>query len=362
MSKMPDDAIDAEIVEENKAVVLGEIKYPVNIIDLEILLDEYKDIPDINPDADEDLVGEQYQFVMKGHKAFVKARTSIDKTRKQLKQPALDYGRRVDSIAKEFQAMIIQTENKLQLQRKKVEDNEARKQREAEEAEEARIHHIKGLILSVKNLPLQHLNSNSEALTKALESLVVIDKEIYEEFFDEAVENQNHVISQLQLARENCVHVEQAIKIREEQEAEAKRLQDIEDAKLQAERNALAEQQAEFQRQKDEFANQQRAIQEENNRIEAERQADDLMRKQEAERVERERVEAEEREKQIAEEAYEARVRQKRNKVNLENAKSETRRTILSHYEAEEFCFNVDEFIEAVINNEVPNIKWVQDE
>ena len=97
------NTIEAEIVEDRKEIVLVEIKYPVNTTDLESLLKEYTVIPDINPDADEDLVGEQYQFVLKGHKAFVKARTGIEKTRKQLKQPALDYGKTVDNIAKEFQ-------------------------------------------------------------------------------------------------------------------------------------------------------------------------------------------------------------------------------------------------------------------
>jgi len=134
--------IEAEIIEDTQ-IVLSEIKYPINTADLEALLKEYSDIPVINPDADEELVGKQYQFVLKGHKAFVKTRTSIEKTRKTLKQPALDYGKSVDGIAKEFQSMIITTEHKLQTQRKLVEDNEARKQADAEAKEEARTDLIK---------------------------------------------------------------------------------------------------------------------------------------------------------------------------------------------------------------------------
>ena len=362
MSKIPpEEALEAEIVEENKSIVLSEIKYPVSKIDLEVLLNEFKDIPDINPDADDEVVAEQYQFVMKGHKAFVKARNNIEKTRKALKAPSMEYGKTVDSIAKEFQSMIIQTEQKLQIERKKVEDNEARKQREAEEAEELRISEIRTKILNVKNLPLQHFNSSVEDIIKALESLRTINQDEYEEFYDEAIENQNFVIAQLQTARSNKLLVENAEKIQAEKDAEAKRIQEEEDKKLQAERNALAEQQAAFQKQKDDFENQQRAIQEENNRIEAERRTDDLMRKQAAERIENERIEAEEREKQIAHEAYEYRERQKNNKINLEKAKSETRAVILNYDETGDDCFSVDEFIEAVINNEVPNIKWVQD-
>ena len=240
------ETIEAEIVEENKAVVLSEIKYPVSQTDLKALLEEYKDIPEIDPDADADLVHEQFQFVLKGHKAFVKARTGIEKTRKQLKQPALDYGKQVDGIAKEFQSMISTTENKLQIQRKIVEDNEARKQREAEEAEELRIDNIKKLIADIRSLTGVHYNSNSEALTKALEALTVPTEEVYQEFLPDAREAQQISIMQLQEMRKSKVLAEKATELEAEREAEAKKLKDEQDAKLAKEREAFEAQQREF--------------------------------------------------------------------------------------------------------------------
>jgi len=272
--------IEAEIIEENNEVVLSEIKYPVSQVDLNNLLLDYKDIPEINPDANDVIVSEQYQFVLKGHKAFVKARTGIEKTRKQLKQPALDYGKQVDGIAKEFQSLIKSTEDKLFLQRKTVEDNEARKQREAEEAEDARVNNINSAINSLKQLPIECINKNSEAISEVLKSIEAPGKEFYCEFYDEALEVFGASSSQIRQMLENQYLVENAEKIQTEKDAEAKRIQDEEDAKHQAEKDALAKQQAEFQKQKDDFEAQQRAIQEEANRKEAERVADELQAKQ----------------------------------------------------------------------------------
>jgi hypothetical protein len=245
------EQIEAEIVEDNKSVVLKEIKYPVNINDINKLLEEYKSIPDINPNInDEDLLGEQYQFVVKGHKAFVKMRGKIEKTRKELKEPSLAYGKTVDGIAKEFQALIKITEDKLSFQRKLVEDNELRKQVEAEALEETRITNIKTMILNTKNLPLSHFNSNSEALTKALESLIVIDRETYEEFYDEAVESQNYVIAQLQTARINAVTIESAEKIQAEANEKARIAKEIEDAAIAKERKEFEDEKAAFAKMK----------------------------------------------------------------------------------------------------------------
>lgn len=323
------NTVEAEIVEDSQ-IVLSEIKYPVSTTDLNALLEQYKDIPDIDPDADEDLVGKQYQFVLSGHKAFVKARTGIEKTRKRLKQPALDYGKKVDEIAKEFQAMINKNEDKLQVQRKKVEDNEARKQREAEEKEEARIDAIKTKIHNVKNLPLQHFNSSTDDITKALESLTVISEEEYEEFFDEAVQNQNYVISQLQTARDNKILVENAEKIQADKDAESKRIQDEKDEQMRLEREEFEKQQSEFKKQKDDFERQQREQQELLDEREAEREAEELLKKQDADKLEKERI-------------------------NNENFMSARKQTI----EYFNKCVHYDALLEDIINGLVPNVKWV---
>jgi hypothetical protein len=219
-----DEALEAEIVNE---IVLSEIKYLVSTTDLKALLEEYSDIPTINPDADEDLVGKQYQFVLKGHKAFVKARTGIEKTRKTLKQPALEYGEKVDEIAKEFQSLIKTTEIQLFTQRKLVENNEDRKQREAEEAEELRIDTIKHKMKAFEMLPLVWINNTSDEILAMLNDSINPTEEIFEEFFNEAVTVFTNSHAQLIKMYDDKILVENAQKIQDERDAETARLKEI---------------------------------------------------------------------------------------------------------------------------------------
>lgn len=285
---MKDNTVEAEIVEDSQ-IVLSEIKYPVSTTDLKALLEEYKEIPEIDPDADEEIVGKEYQFVLAGHKAFVKARTGIEKTRKQLKQPALDYGKKVDEIAKEFQAIISGTESKLQIQRKKVEDNEARKQREAEEKEEARVDAIRTKIKDYENIPLRCISLSSDNIKSVIENDILYPTtENFEEFLDEAFQKHSVCMTQLNEMVSNKILVENAEKIQAERDAEAKRLQDEKDEAMRLEREAFEQQQREFQKQKDDFERQQREQQEALDRQEAERVANELQAKQEAERQQRE--------------------------------------------------------------------------
>jgi hypothetical protein len=288
------DEIEAEIVEDEfKAPVLKDIKYPVNKNDLEALLQEYKEIPTINPDADSDIVAEQFEFVLTGHKKFVKARTTIEKIRKDLKEPSLAYGKKVDSIAKEFQAKINGVEQLLFIQRKVVEDNEARKQREAEEAEELRLETIKRLMTELQMLPLKYTYSSSSDIQNALDNMVFPELEAFEEFLDAVVTIHNESSLQLRRMYDDKILVENAQKIQDEKDAEAKKLKDDEDAKFWAEKDAFNKEQDEFKKKQDEFADKQKAIQEAADLKKAEEEADELMKKQEAEKVNRDKAERE---------------------------------------------------------------------
>jgi len=287
MSAMPNETIDAEIVDDElKAPVLQDIKYPVKASDLEILMSEYKDIPNIDLDANDEKIGEQYQFVLAGHKKFVKARNQIEKVRKTLKAPALEYGKKVDAIAKEFQAKIKPIEDKLAIERRKVEENEARKQREAEEAEEKRIDEINRRLTWMERLPLEMMSKSSLEIREFLGGFDTPEEKTFEEFYDKALILHSQIQTQLSKMADDKELVENAQKLQAEKEAEAQRLKEEEDKKLQAQKDELAQQQAEFQKQKEEFEAQQRAMQEEADRKEAARLADELQEKQEQERKE----------------------------------------------------------------------------
>lgn len=275
--------LETEIVDEEfKAPVLKDIKYPVNEIDLDILLETYSDIPKIDPESEE--APEQYQYVLKGHKAFVKARNVIEKTRKELKSPSLAYGKSVDSVAKEFQAKIQATEQALFIQRKMVEDNEQKKQDAYEESERQRRDAIRLKIDFIKNLPLDHFNSSSKEITKVLESLHSIKKDEYEEFYEDAYAIQETTISQLQTAWTNKVTSEQAEKVlaqqKEASDTEAKLLED----QRAKEREDFEAEKAEFQRQKDDLEREKKEAQEIIDLKNAEFEVEQLSKKQDEDR------------------------------------------------------------------------------
>ena len=284
MSKIPNETIDVELVDEElKAPVLQDIKYPVKKSDLELLINEYKDIPSIDLDADEEEIGKQYQFVLAGHKKFVKARNQIEKVRKTLKAPALEYGKKVDSIAKEFQSKIKPIEDKLAFERRKVEDNEARKQREAEEAEERRIEAIQAKLSSMERLPLEMMQKNSVEIREFIGSFDVPKEEEFEEFCDKALLLHSQIKSQLVKMADEKELVENAKKLQAEREEESARLEAERQEKLQAEREAFEKEKAEFEAQKARLKAEQEAIQAEKDREEAQKRADELQRKQEEE-------------------------------------------------------------------------------
>ena len=291
MKDNTDNTVEAEIVEDEfKAPVLKDIKYPINQTDIDALLKEYEEIPMIDPNSETELVAKQFEFVLTGHKKFVKARTTIEKIRKDLKAPSMEYGKKVDSIAKEFQAKINGVENQLLIQRRAVEDNEARKQREAEEAEENRIDAIKTLMTELQALPLKYISSGADELQLAMLGMKLPTKETYEEFFDEAIVLFETVSSQMKATHETKVKAEQADKILAEQEAKTKE----EEAKrwdLQREQQAkIDKEREEFEEEKRKFAQQQQDIQDAADAKLADEEAEELLKKQEADKIEHERV------------------------------------------------------------------------
>lgn len=84
---------------------------------------------------------ESYELVVEQRKRVVKARTGIDKTRKEIKAPALDFGKKVDAKAKELTEIISPAEAHLIEQEKIYTDEQARieKQKEAERLERIRL-------------------------------------------------------------------------------------------------------------------------------------------------------------------------------------------------------------------------------
>lgn len=346
------EEVEAEIVET--APVLKDIKYPVSMVDINALLEEYAEVPEIDPESKE--AAEQYQFVLKGHKRLVKARTSIEKTRKELKAPALEYGKKVDDIAKEFQAKIAATETALQIARKTVEDHEQRKLEEAEAAERQRVADIEAKITAIRDLPLTFFNS-SDQIKAAIESVSVPSVDNFEEFHDKAIATYTATMQHLEAAYDTKVKAEQADRLEaERQEREAKE-RAVREAKERADREAFEAEQRAFREKQEAAERAARAQQEEINRQRAELEAEQLAAKQKAEREEREKQEAAERAAHEAEEKKAKAAREKADKKLFEQRKNESVEDI-----TEEFTFGkADALIDAIIAGKVRHIKWVPD-
>ena len=191
---------------ENELIVLEEVKYPVSTDEIKNFLEEFKEVPTIDPEAED--AGELYQLVLKGHKRAVKFRTSIEKKRKELKAPALEYGKKVDEIAKEYQAMVNNKEIELFTQRKIVEDNEQRKQDELIAKERERVDAINTKIEEIRLLPLGLIGVKSSTLQDVIDKLPHPTADVFEESFDIAIATHNVALEQLKQALDTTTKAE----------------------------------------------------------------------------------------------------------------------------------------------------------
>jgi len=282
------ETIDAEIVEDEfLAPVLKNAKELTTLVNTDELIKEYSELASIDISTPVEEISLKFVEIEKGFKAFRKARTSIERTRKEIGEPAFQFHKKVIEIAKEIQKTINPYEERLKALVHKVENEEKRKQIEAEEAEEARISNIKTIINAYKELPLLCVPESANMIASMIDLSKVPTREVFEEFFEEAEESYLKARERMMQMHGDKILVENAQKIQEEAEAKAKAIQEEEDKKLQAEKDLLAEQQAEFQKQKDDFEAQQKAIQEEADRVQAAKDADDFMAKQKAQKAQK---------------------------------------------------------------------------
>lgn len=242
---------------------------------------------------------EGYKIVHDRRMSLVKLRGDIEKRRKELKADALEFGRKVDEVAKHLIGLITPAEEHLKREEDAYNAEKARLKREAEEARQrivqerldrlAEIGVMKNptLIAGIDDAAFEDLFAlcKQEADRKAAEAA----KEEAERKQREAEEQERLRAERERLDRERKELEE--LRRKQEQEAaaersrleEERRKQDAERERIDAERRA-----AELEREKLEAA--ERARQEERDRQERERI--EAEQKAEAEARERERAEA----------------------------------------------------------------------
>lgn len=278
---------------------------------------------------------------------LVKLRTSLEAKRKELKAPALERSRMIDSEAKRIEAEILALETPIDRQIKAEEERRERERQAKAEAERRRVAEIQERIDQVKAFPVRAAGKSSIVIEALLGDLVAIAvDETFAEFRPAAEAAHAQALAAMrELLAAAQAHEEETRRLRAEREAlerqrqedEARRAEEdriareqheAEVARIKAEREAeearLAEaraaQEAELRAQREA----EEARQAEQRRIEAERQAEER-RRLDAERAELERQQAEIDRQRREQEEREAAARAEAERVERERIEAQRR-------------------------------------
>lgn len=322
---------------ENELVVLEEVKYPVSTDDINTFLTEWKDIPTLDPLSEDKA---PYKAVKKAHLAAIKFRTTIEAKRKLLKSPALQYGKQVDLIAKEFQEMINPKELELFAERNKVEQYEKEQEQLRINAERERVEEIGRLILIMQMIPSGAIGLKSGALTEIYEDVKIPSLELFSERTDEAMSIYKDVMLKLESMIETATKAEQAEEIQAEAEAKRKAEEAILEESRREEKEAFEREKSEFEREREAQQRQIQAQQEEINRQNAEREMAELENQQKEEAAKRAELAKEE--------------QAERNKQNIAHREAKIAETleVMNKYTDNGLLLN------EIIRGAIPNIKW----
>lgn len=209
---------------------------------------------------------------------LVSLRTGLEKKRKELKAPAVEFGKRIDEEAKRITGEIVALEEPID---KQIKADEARREAERLERERLAAERAAGFrakIDAIRACVAKAQGLNSERIGNGIAQVeaIAIDAEAWAEFAEEAAHAKSTTLAAM-------LNLRDAAKAREDEAArlEAQRL---ENERIAAEQRAAAEA----------LAAQQRALAEQAAAIAAQQKALDEA-KAEAERKEREAAEASER-------------------------------------------------------------------
>jgi len=266
---------------ENELIVLEQIDYAVTIESATELVKQYETVPEFDPANG--VKDEVNALIIKNSKLLNKESSSVEKLRKQFKEPSLTYGREVDSLAKEIQAIYEPAKLKFAMARKQIDQYEKEQEQKRLDVERERVEAIGTAITQLKMIPLDAMGKTSEELTSIYESIEIPSLEIYAERLDEAMLTYKDTMNKLEVAIETTIKAEQAESIQAEADAERERVEAIALDKQKKEREAFEKEKAEFAEMKAEREREAQAQQEDINRQNAEREEEELSRQQKIE-------------------------------------------------------------------------------
>ncbi len=289
---------------------------------------------------------------------LVKLRTSLETKRKELKAPALERSRMIDSEAKRIEAEILALETPIDRQIKAEEERRERERQAKAEAERRRVVEIQERIDRVNAFPVRAAGKGSIVVEALLGDLVAIAvDETFAEFRPAAEDAHAQALATMrELLAAAQAHEEEARRLRAEREALEQQRREDEARRAEEDRIARAQHEAEVARvtaaRKAEEARlaEARAAQEaelrlqreaeearasEQRRIEAERQAEER-RRLDAERAELERQQAEIGRQRREQEEREAAARAEAERIEQERIEAQRREELARERAADE--------------------------
>jgi hypothetical protein len=297
----------------------------------------------------------------KARAAVREPRYELEKVRKALKAPALEYAKRIDTEAKRIEGELLKIEQPLDETIKAEEARREEVKRAKEEAERQRQEAIQKRINALAHYPVQAVGGSAADIAdmRAIAAELPITTENFEQRTGEAMQLQEEVLAKLdQMHAAALAQEQEAARLageraalerqRQEQEAATKAQREVEEAHLRQEREAFEAEQARQreaaaaaaaeQRRKDEAAAAELRAQQE----ELARQQREFQQKQAAAaKAEQDRKDAEAR---AAREKAEAEAKAQREKEAAEHAERDRvereRLAEAARREAEQFAAN----------------------
>jgi len=176
--------------------------------------------------------------------AVRKLRTSVESRRKELKKDALEYGRKVDAEANRIKAELLVIEKPMKDAQAEYEEKVAAEKAELKRIEAERRAEMQARIDSISDLVVKNVSSSSFEIASVMDHLSEPDG--YE--WGEYLMRKNEAVTKTLEALGSLLSTAQEQEREAAAAAERERLAEVERAKLEAERKALAEQQAEQDR------------------------------------------------------------------------------------------------------------------
>lgn len=201
---------------------------------------------------------------------FRKIRTEAEAMRKERKAPIIEIGKLLDARYKELEAGIAALEDKYDADIKAEEARKEEEKQRAIEAERVRVEAIQNRIKGIRDVPLQLMQADSAAIASASAawSDVVLVPEEYDEFLEDALSAVNATIVELgKLHKQAVAREQEAARIERERaelaqlKAEQEKRERAAAAERDAERRAAADREAAIKQERDAMAAQMAELQ-----------------------------------------------------------------------------------------------------